>query len=103
MFTMIGTILRNLTGGPVTRPYPYKVREPMAGARGHLLLDPETCSYCTLCEKRCPANAIVVSRDPKSVTLDPYRCIVCAYCVEICPKKSLSLDPRHRPAAPAAF
>lgn len=95
MLTMISNILRNLTRKPATRPYPFVKREPFAATRGHLENDANACIYCGLCARRCPANSLAVSREPKSWTLDPYRCIVCGYCVEVCPKKSLKMNPKH--------
>lgn len=100
MFTMLKDIFRNLVSSPATRPYPYQVRESFPGARGWLDLDPDNCNYCSVCQKMCPAGAIVVSREPKSVTLDPYRCIACAYCVGLCPKHCLTMHPSHRPVKP---
>ncbi|MCX7004478.1 MAG: 4Fe-4S binding protein [bacterium] len=99
MFPFVTTILRALRRGPATRRYPYEVRPPMAGSRGHLVNEPDTCIYCGLCVRRCPAGALAVTREPKSWTLDPYRCILCAYCVEVCPKKCLRMEPSHVRAA----
>ena len=75
--------------------YPFVSRTPVAGSRGHLVNDPNTCIYCGICQKRCPSDALKVARDPKTWTLDPYRCIVCGYCVDVCPKKCLSMNPNH--------
>jgi ech hydrogenase subunit F len=96
MFSLIGNIFTNLTRKPATRPYPAVRRQAPAGARGRLKIDIDACIFCSLCQKRCPANALDVSRQPKNWTLDPYRCIVCGYCVEACPKKCLSMDPEHK-------
>lgn len=95
MFTLIGNILRNLTGKPATRPYPTQRREPIPGNRGSLQIDPAVCIYCGICSKRCPAQALAVTREPKTWTVDPYRCILCGYCVEVCPKKCLSMNPQY--------
>jgi formate hydrogenlyase subunit 6/NADH:ubiquinone oxidoreductase subunit I len=95
MLTMLKNIFRNLTSRPATRRYPFVVREPIPGSRSRLEIDPAVCIYCGICARRCPANAIAVSKDPKSWTLDPYRCILCGYCTEVCPKKCLSMNPKH--------
>lgn len=95
-------VFENLFGRPPTRRYPFEKRAPISGSRGHLVNDPDQCVYCTLCAKRCPAQALVVTRKPDSWTLDPYRCIVCGYCVEVCPKKSLSMNADHQRASPEA-
>lgn len=97
MAGMLGNILRNLVSRPATRRYPFVKRAPFEGSRGQLQIDADSCVYCGLCSKACPARAIVVSRKPKSWTLDPYRCIVCGYCVEVCPKHCLSMKGEHRP------
>jgi formate hydrogenlyase subunit 6/NADH:ubiquinone oxidoreductase subunit I len=96
MFTMIGNIFANLTRKPATRAYPIVRRKAPLGVRGRLKIDIDACIFCGLCQKRCPANALNVTRQPKTWTLDPYRCVVCGYCVEVCPKKCLSMDAEHR-------
>ena len=80
---------------PPTTRYPAEPRKEIAGSRGQLALDRETCVYCTACQKKCPAGAIVVDRPNKTFTLERLRCISCGYCVEICPKDSLKLIPSH--------
>jgi len=95
MFTLIGNILGRLFRKPVTRLYPVEVKPACAGCRGQLHIRIEDCIFCGACQRRCPANAITVSKQPKSWTLDPYRCIVCGYCVELCPKKCLEMRPEH--------
>ena len=95
MFTFIGNIVRNAFSRPATRLYPAVKRQPPPGTRGRLDIEIDKCSYCTLCDKRCPSNAIKVDRTAKQWTLNPYACIVCGYCVEACPKKCLSMQPEH--------
>ena len=99
MVTMLKNMFRNLVRRPATRLYPFEPYEPVAGARGHLDIEIAKCIFCGVCQKRCPANAIEVVREPKSWTLNPYACIVCNFCVEACPKKCLYMQPRHRPPA----
>jgi formate hydrogenlyase subunit 6/NADH:ubiquinone oxidoreductase subunit I len=97
MFSLIHNIISNIFSKPATWLYPFVVRQPFTGSRGKLEMDPDTCIYCGICSKRCPANAINVTKTPaKTWTLDPYRCIVCAECVSACPKKCLSMNPEHR-------
>ena len=99
MVTLLKNMFRNLVRRPATRLYPFEPYEPVPGTRGHLDIEIEKCIFCGVCQKRCPANAIEVVRDPKSWTLNPYACIVCNFCVEACPKKCLYMQPRHRPPA----
>ena len=97
MFTLIGNVFKNLRSKYATRLYPYEVRESFSGSRGKLEIEPDKCIYCGICAKRCPSNAIEVTRKPdKTWTLDPYRCIVCSYCVDACPQKCLYMNAKHR-------
>jgi len=86
---MLKTTLKNLFSKPATRLYPFEKREPYKHTHGHIENDLVNCTYCTLCEKKCPTKAIKVVRDPKTWTIEPLRCIACNICVEICPKKTL--------------
>jgi formate hydrogenlyase subunit 6/NADH:ubiquinone oxidoreductase subunit I len=99
MVRMFPNILRNLRRKPATRRYPSEKREAPAGTRGHLDIEIEKCVFCGVCQKRCPANALAVSRAPKSWSVNPYACIICGYCVEACPKKCLVM--RREPFRPS--
>lgn len=102
MFDMIGNILKSLFAGPATRRYPFEVREPFAGGRGQLTgINADQCSYCGLCQKKCPALAITVDRATKTWTLDPFKCVICGVCVESCPKKCMNMDAHYRTPANA--
>ena len=96
IFSFANNVWKNITNRPATRLYPQLPHKTVVGARGHLQNDADICIYCGICQKRCPANALAVTREPKTWTLDPYRCIVCSYCVEVCPKKCLSMNPSHK-------
>jgi len=95
MINLVKSIFTKLASRPDTRPYPFTKRPPMAGARGHLDIEIDKCIFCGACQKRCPANALTVSRDPKSWTLNRYACVICGYCVEVCPKKCLFMNENH--------
>jgi len=100
MFDMITTIVKNLFAGPATRMYPLTRREPFANGRGQVTgIDADVCVYCGICQKRCPANAIVVDRATKTWTLDAYKCIICGVCTEACPKKCIAMESQYRPPA----
>jgi formate hydrogenlyase subunit 6/NADH:ubiquinone oxidoreductase subunit I len=94
-FTMSKMVLKWAFKKPATRNYPAVPRQPIPLSRGQLLFNPATCTYCSVCGKKCPTSAIVVGRNPKKWTLDRLRCINCGYCVELCPKKSLELETGH--------
>ena len=62
----------------------------------------DTCAFCGLCVKACPADAIKVDRKAKSWEVDTNACIKCGACIDKCPKKSLSFGgAAAAPAAPA--
>lgn len=95
MATLLPNVFRNLWRKPVTRRYPFEKREVPSGSRGHLDIEIEKCIFCGICQKRCPAAALNVSREPKSWSVNHYACIICGYCVEACPKKCLLLHREH--------
>ncbi len=68
----------------------YERRCP-AGACTELLrysIDPAKCRGCTLCAKKCPAEAIMGA--PKSPHyIIPDKCIGCGTCVEVCRFKAV--------------
>ena len=51
----------------------------------------DTCVFCGICVKKCPAEAITVDRGEKKWEVDNEKCTRCGLCVEDCPKKSLSI------------
>jgi ech hydrogenase subunit F len=93
---LLGNLVKNVGRRPATRLYPAETREMFDGVRGRLEMKVETCTFCTLCAKRCPSDAIVVTREPRTWTLDPYACILCGACVDVCPKDCLTLEKDYR-------
>ena len=89
--------LRNLVSKPATRRYPYEIRPRFAGARGTIEFDVETCNFCMLCARRCPAAAITVNREERYWAIEQLTCIGCGVCVEVCNKHSLSMSVDSRP------
>lgn len=94
---MVGRTLRNLFSRPATRRYPYEIRAPFPGARGTLEFDLESCVFCGLCARRCPAVAITCSREDKYFAIEQLSCIACGVCVDVCNKNSLTLTVTKRP------
>jgi formate hydrogenlyase subunit 6/NADH:ubiquinone oxidoreductase subunit I len=84
------TIMRNLFDKPATVMYPVVKKEFYPATRGRILYDESTCNYCTLCAKRCPAQAITVEKAEKVWQIDRKRCLACCFCVSVCNKDSLS-------------
>jgi len=89
---MVGRTLRNLVSRPATRRYPFEVRAPFPGARGTLEFDLDTCVFCGICARRCPAAAITCVREDKYFAIEQLTCVACGACVEVCNKKSLRLS-----------
>lgn len=66
------------------------------------VLDPETCTSCGRCAKRCPFDAI--SARPRSVTIPAEKCWGCGICRTACPTGAISLaDRRSVPVAAALW
>jgi formate hydrogenlyase subunit 6/NADH:ubiquinone oxidoreductase subunit I len=99
LFSMTGTVLRNLFSRPATRRYPRPLREAhrVTGTRGSIAIDIDACIFCGACAKRCPTDAIVVTKPDRDWTIDRLRCCTCNACVEVCPKKCLVMDVRYTP------
>jgi formate hydrogenlyase subunit 6/NADH:ubiquinone oxidoreductase subunit I len=93
---MVPRALRNLVSRPATRLYPLEVRPRPEGARGTIEFDVDTCNYCMLCARRCPAAAITVSREDRVWAIEQLTCIACGVCVEVCAKKSLTMSTGSR-------
>ncbi len=94
---MTRTTIGNLFSPPSTRRYPTKVKEPHSTpkSRGRIQIDIEACIFCSACAKRCPTDAIIVSKPDKVWEIDRLRCCTCNACVEVCPKKCLDMDFRY--------
>jgi formate hydrogenlyase subunit 6/NADH:ubiquinone oxidoreductase subunit I len=92
---MLKVIFKGAVRKPSTRLYPFEKRASFVGSRGSLVMDIDKCTFCTLCEKKCPSGAIKVNRAERVWELNRLRCIVCGACVDVCAKKSLSLVPQH--------
>jgi ech hydrogenase subunit F len=82
-------VLKNLFLRPATRRYPQTVRPPFAVTRGEIKIDIDACIFCGLCSRRCPAQALAVSKPEKSWEIDPLRCVMCRLCIDVCPKRCL--------------
>jgi ech hydrogenase subunit F len=97
VFVMTRTVLRNLFSRPATRLYPGRVKEAhrSARSRGHIEINIDACIFCGACAKRCPTDAIIVTKPQKEWNIDRLRCCACNACVEVCPVKCLSMDNRY--------
>lgn len=94
---MLPTILRNLLGGPATRMYPVQVREPFENARGHIVINDDKCTLCSLCAMRCPSESLEINKEKNELLFYPARCIVCEVCVHACPSNAIDLLNKWHP------
>jgi len=92
--------MRSLFGKPACAMYPVKTREPYPRTKGHIEVDIETCILCGICEKKCPAGAITVSKPERTWTINPFSCVQCDSCWQVCPKKCLTMESTY--TAPSA-
>jgi ech hydrogenase subunit F len=90
LFRLTPYIFRNLFAPKATRRYPRDVRPPFEGARGELVNRIEACTFCRICEVKCPSHCISVDKKNATWTYDPFSCVFCAVCVDACPAKCLS-------------
>jgi len=82
-------ILRSMVKKPATLMYPVIPREWKERTRGRIEIEIDKCIFCGICARKCPSDAIVVSREAKSWEIARMSCIQCSCCVEACPKDCL--------------
>ena len=94
-----GTFIKAAPKKPEPKPAapaaarPAEEAKPAAEVRprddGKPVNDPSKCVYCTICAKKCPADALSVDRAAKTWTLDEEKCVACGTCAGACPKKCI--------------
>lgn len=99
-FEMTKTALRTVLSRPATILYPAQAAKRTPITRGHIIFDGSKCISCSICQRKCPAQAIVLNKEAKSWQIDRFRCVMCSSCVDTCPSKCLSMDPVY--TAPAS-
>ncbi len=97
----IGYAISNIKNKPATYLYPDKPLPVKEKSRGMLVLDLESCIGCELCQRICPADAIVMEKvdsdkahfksnaRSEAPSIDFAKCIFCGLCVQICPPNVL--------------
>ncbi|MBF0299311.1 MAG: 4Fe-4S dicluster domain-containing protein [Oligoflexia bacterium] len=99
---MIAPILNNIISAlfkkPFTVKYPFEKLELSDKHRGHIEIEVDKCIFCGICEKKCPAKAIIVTKTDQSWEIDRLSCITCNACVDVCPKKCLHSKTQWSPS-----
>ncbi|MDR0920137.1 MAG: 4Fe-4S binding protein [Oscillospiraceae bacterium] len=108
LLSMTKTNLKALFHKPYTSNFPAEPMRLFDNTRGHIVIEETSCIYCTLCAKKCPCDAITVTRPVKATdgkpeqkgswAIDQLKCIGCGYCVEACNKNCLIM--KGEPAEP---
>ena len=88
-------VLRSMFQKPATLMYPTVPRTWEERTRGHIGIEETACILCGICVRKCPTNAIAVSREQRTWVIERMRCIQCGSCVEACPKKCLLMNPDY--------
>lgn len=99
MLEMLKTVMTNLVKKPSTRLYPKNIRDEFKGTRGKIDIDVDKCIFCGICAKKCPPDAIKVSKNTSEWEIDRFKCIICGSCVDACPKKCLMMDEKRQETA----
>lgn len=99
MIPFVKTMLAGMFKRNVTVKYPFrpKINDPLV--RGHIGIEIEKCIYCGLCKRKCPTDAIEVSKAEQMWEIERFNCIQCAGCAEVCPKKCLHMNNVLTPAS----
>ncbi|MBC8060022.1 MAG: 4Fe-4S dicluster domain-containing protein [Clostridiaceae bacterium] len=97
MAKMFDLVTKNFFAKKPTRLFPVAPeRIAFHRSRGRIVFDEKTCILCSICARRCPADAITVNRATGKWELDAFRCIICGECVVVCPKKSITMSNERR-------
>lgn len=89
---------------PMTIQYPDRLPRPVNETlpmryRGFLHVDTDICTCCTLCEKACPIDCIVIEhgkdeelgkRVMTRFDIDEAKCMYCGLCTEPCPTGAIA-------------
>ena len=65
------------------------IEHSVAQADYYAVIDPEECTACAICERRCQVKAIAEAEGTYLVERD--RCIGCGLCVTGCPSEAIQL------------
>jgi len=93
---MTGEALRHVAQKPATVLYPFEPVKMPLNFRGKLVFHAEKCVGCKLCQKDCPASALVINKvgDKRFEAVFRFdHCIYCAQCVDSCNKAAIESTP----------
>ena len=96
-FTIAKSLFTTLLKGPATEKYPLVPRSYCRGSRGSIKIEITDCIFCGMCQRKCPTEAIVVTKTERKWVIDRMRCVSCNACVEVCPKKCLYMHTEYTP------
>jgi len=66
--------------------------ELLPSTRGKIIVDADSCWFCTRCERACSTNAIVVDPSFRQIYLVQSECTKCGRCVKKCPRHALAFE-----------
>lgn len=98
LFAMAKNVTKSLFTGPATLMYPDRQRVYAEITRGQIAIEIDICIFCGMCSRKCPTDAITVTKEKKQWTIDRLNCTACGRCVEVCPVKCLHMDNHYSPA-----
>ena len=62
-FEMVKTAIRTVVQKPATILYPAEAAKKTPLSRGHVTIDESRCISCGTCQRKCPAQAIVLTKE----------------------------------------
>lgn len=86
----LSTILRDMTNKEHDEFFTSEEIYTLFGEVISYYIDPEKCQGCTICSRKCPAEAIVGGKNRIHV-IDQEKCIKCGTCFEACPPRFRSI------------
>lgn len=98
LFAMAKTVTKSIFKKPATLMYPERKRTYADITRGQISIEIDLCIFCGMCSRKCPTDAITVTKEKREWSIDRLYCITCGSCVEVCPKKCLHMETHYSPA-----
>lgn len=89
----------------VTLEYPEVKSELGDNFRGKHIYNFEKCRACGICQKSCPANAITIIKEDKTLveySIDYKKCIFCGNCAFYCPFSAIKMGSEFELATDSA-